>query len=42
MFPDYHHLSPLTDRAPKPDRRPLPLESEIRMRIKRVTTRKEA
>ena len=41
MFPDYHHLSPLMERSLKPDRRPLPLESEIRMRIKRATSAKE-
>jgi hypothetical protein len=41
MYPDYHHLSPLLDRSLKADRRALPLESEIRMRIKRATTKKE-
>jgi hypothetical protein len=43
MFPDHHDhvLSPLIERRLRPDRRPLPTASEIRMRVKRATTPKE-
>jgi hypothetical protein len=35
MFPSYTDIPYLTDRI-RPDRRHVPTESEIRMRIKRV------
>jgi len=37
MFPTSHHLSSLSDRQIRPDRRHVPsTESEIRLRIKRA------
>jgi hypothetical protein len=39
MFPDYHDVLKLRDRALRPDRRQPPRDSEIRLRIKRLTTR---
>lgn len=42
MFPDYAHLSPLVERSLRPDRRPLPSANEIRMRVKRTISPKEA
>jgi hypothetical protein len=35
MFPDYH-LPYTSERSLRPDRRPLPKDSEIRLRIKRA------
>lgn len=35
MFPSYMHVSALDDRI-RPDRRRVPSESEIRLRVKRV------
>ena len=40
MFPEYHQLTPLVDRSPVPDRRPLPSANEIRMRVKRAAARR--
>jgi hypothetical protein len=40
MFPDYHHLPHRPERFLRPDRRPLPRASEIRLRVKRAA-RKE-
>ncbi len=37
MFPDYHDVLALRDRPLRPDRRPLPCASEIRLRVKRLT-----
>ncbi|HKU57935.1 MAG TPA: hypothetical protein VJP41_13070 [Gaiellaceae bacterium] len=38
MFPDYHDVLALRDRLPvNPDRRPAPRDSEIRLRVKRLT-----
>jgi hypothetical protein len=42
MFPDYHLPYPKSERSLRPDRRPLPKDSEIRLRIKRALTRREA
>ena len=36
MFPDYHDILKLRDLPLRPDRRPLPRDSEIRLRIKRL------
>jgi len=36
MFPNHHNFSSLPDRRIRPDRTPVPTESEIRMRIKRA------
>ena len=41
MFPD-HHLPIKTERLLHPDRRPLPQANEIRMRIKRAVSKREA
>jgi len=41
MFPDHHLPYDRPDRLPRPDRRPLPSASEIRLRVKRATTAKE-
>jgi hypothetical protein len=41
MFPD-HHLPYRPERLLHPDRRPLPRASEIRLRIKRAVSRREA
>ena len=37
MFPDYDQVLKLRDRALRPDRRPAPRDSEIRLRVKRMT-----
>jgi hypothetical protein len=36
MFPDYHDTNKLLERRLRPDRRPLPTDSEIRLRVKRL------
>jgi hypothetical protein len=36
MFPDFHNTNKLLDRPLRSDRRPLPSDSEIRLRVKRV------
>jgi hypothetical protein len=41
MFPD-HHLPYTPERSLRPDRRPLPRASEIRLRVKRAASRQEA
>ncbi|HZD88413.1 MAG TPA: hypothetical protein VE088_10430 [Gaiellaceae bacterium] len=41
MFPD-HHLPSTIERELRPDRRPLPRASEIRLRVKRATSPKGA
>jgi len=41
MFPDPHITTSL-DRLPRPDRRAVPRSSEIRLRVKRATSRQEA
>jgi hypothetical protein len=38
MLPD-HHLPYTPDRTLRPDRRPLPRASEIRLRVKRTLNR---
>ena len=42
MFPDYHLPYKRVDRSLRPDRRPLPKDSEIRLRVKRALSRREA
>jgi hypothetical protein len=42
MFPDYHLPHPKAERSLRPDRRPLPKDSEIRLRIKRALSKNEA
>ena len=42
MFADHHNLTPLVDRSPRPDRRPIPSANEIRMRVRREMSKKEA
>ena len=37
MFPDYHDVLTLRDRPIRPDRRQTPRDSEIRLRVKRLT-----
>jgi hypothetical protein len=37
MFHDYHDILKLQDRPLRPDRRPVPRDSEIRLRVKRLT-----
>ena len=37
MFPDYDQVLKLRDRTLRPDRRPIPSDSEIRLRVKRIT-----
>jgi hypothetical protein len=37
MFPDYHDTIKLLDGPLRPDRRPVPRDSEIRLRVKRLT-----
>ena len=37
MFPDYTDVIKLRDRRLSSDRRPLPRDSEIRLRVKRLT-----
>lgn len=41
MFPAYH-TAPTFDRTIRPDRRPIPRASEIRLRVKRTLNRQEA
>jgi hypothetical protein len=41
MFPDYHRPYK-TERQLRPDRRPLPKDSEIRLRVKRALSKNEA
>ena len=38
MFPDYQSILQLR-ALPRPDRRPAPRDSEIRLRVKRLNTR---
>jgi hypothetical protein len=40
MFP-HHHLPYKLDKSPRPDRRPLPRASEIRLRVKYARTRED-
>ena len=42
MFPDHHLPYDRPERLLRPDRRPLPSASEIRLRVKRATSPKEA
>jgi hypothetical protein len=42
MFPDYHLPYSKAERSLRPDRRPLPKDSEIRLRIKRALAKREA
>jgi hypothetical protein len=42
MFPDHHLPYEKVDRTLRPDRRPLPRASEIRLRVKRTLHRGEA
>ncbi|MFL5916996.1 MAG: hypothetical protein ACJ752_15350 [Gaiellaceae bacterium] len=42
MFPDHHLPYNKAERTLRPDRRPLPKDSEIRMRIKRALRKREA
>lgn len=37
MFPNYHDAHKLRESELRPDRRPLPRDSEIRLRVKRLT-----
>jgi hypothetical protein len=37
MFPDYHDVLKYRDRSIRPDRRQAPRDSEIRLRVKRLT-----
>jgi hypothetical protein len=37
MFPDYDQVLKLRDRTLRADRRPAPSDSEIRLRVKRIT-----
>jgi hypothetical protein len=41
MFSD-PHLPSKTERSLRPDRRPLPQANEIRMRVKRALSKREA
>jgi hypothetical protein len=41
MFPDYH-LPFRAERSLRPDRRPLPQAGEIRVRVKRARSKREA
>jgi hypothetical protein len=41
MFTDHHLPYDKAERSLRPDRRPLPRESEIRLRIKRALSRRE-
>jgi hypothetical protein len=36
MFPNHHDVPSLSDRRIRPDRRHIPTDSEIRLRIKRA------
>jgi len=42
MFPDYHLPFEKAERPLRPDRRLLPKDSEIRLRIKRALSKREA
>ena len=42
MFADHHLPYEKPERLLRPDRRPLPRASEIRLRIKRAASRREA
>jgi hypothetical protein len=42
MFPDYRDVLALRTSTLRPDRRPIPRDSEIRLRVKRLTTRNGA
>ena len=42
MFPDYHLPYNRAERSLRPDRRPLPKDSEIRTRLKRALSKREA
>ena len=37
MFPDYHDVLKHREQTLRPDRRQAPRDSEIRLRVKRVT-----
>ena len=37
MFPDYNDILEYRDRPIRPDRRQAPRDSEIRLRVKRLT-----
>ena len=37
MFPDYHDVIKLREQRLRTDRRPAPRDSEIRLRVKRLT-----
>ena len=37
MYPDYHDVLKLEKRPLRPDRRQLPQDSEIRLRVRRLT-----
>jgi hypothetical protein len=37
MFTDYHDAHKLREQQLRPDRRPAPCDSEIRIRVKRLT-----
>lgn len=37
MFPDHTGTVHFETRLPRPDRRPLPSDAEIRLRVKRMT-----
>ncbi|HEX4324741.1 MAG TPA: hypothetical protein VHZ77_08950 [Gaiellaceae bacterium] len=39
MIPDYRHVLALRNSTLRPDRRPAPSDSEIRLRVKRLNTR---
>jgi hypothetical protein len=39
MFPDYHDVLALRTSTLRADRRPIPSDSEIRLRVKRLTSR---
>ncbi|HEY1564068.1 MAG TPA: hypothetical protein VGF72_05230 [Gaiellaceae bacterium] len=42
MFADHHLPYDKPERTLRPDRRPLPRESEIRLRVKRARSRGES
>ena len=42
MFPDYHLPYNRVERTLRPDRRPLPSDSESRLRVKRALHKREA
>ncbi len=42
MFPEYHTVPAYADRTIHPDRRPAPRANEIRLRVKRTLSRREA